>query len=154
MNVEIVDFPETKVAVIEHHGSPALENVSVNKLIAWRIQNKLPPSDIHRSYGIHYNDPGKVSPAEYRVDLCVSIKREVPENSFGVINKVIPNLRCARARHYGSRENITAAPYLYETWLPGSGDQLADFPIFFHYINVGPEIQEQDMVTDVYLPIL
>ncbi len=153
MDVEIVDFPETKVAVIEHHGSPALEHESVKKLIAWRIENKLLPSDIHRSYGIHYNDPHKVPPSEYRVDLCISLQQEVPENRYGVLNKVIPVLRCAKKRHYGSRKNITAAQYLYEQWLPDSGVQTTEFPIFFHYVNVGPQVQESDMITDVYLPV-
>ena len=152
--MEIVNFPETKIAVIEHRGSPALEYESAKNLIAWRIENKLPPSDIYRNYGIHYNDPRKVAPAEYRADLCISVIQEVKANSFGVINKVIPALRCAKARHLGSRENVAAAQYLYEKWLPSSGERLAEFPIFFHYVNVGPQVQESEMITDVYLPIL
>ena len=43
MDVQIVDFPETKVAVLEHRGSPALEPESVRKLITWRLENRLPP---------------------------------------------------------------------------------------------------------------
>jgi len=154
MNIEIVTFPETKVAVIEHRGAPALEQESIRRLIAWRIENQLPPSNLHRSYGIHYNNPRKVSPAEYRVDFCVAVEQEVLKNSFGVINKVIPELHCAKARHYGSRQNVTTAQYLYEQWLPSSGEQLAEFPIFFHYVNVGENIQESNMITDVYLPLL
>ena len=152
--VEIIDFPETKVAAIEHLGSPADEYKSIKKLIAWRIDNKISTSDIHRSYGIHYNDPSKVDPSQYRVDLCVSVEHRISENSFGVINKTIPALRCARVRHYGTRENITAAHYLYGQWFPNSDERLADFPVFFHYVNVGPQLQEAEMITDVYLPIL
>ncbi|BBB30875.1 AraC family transcriptional regulator [Neptunomonas japonica] len=154
MDVEIVNFPETKIAVIEHRGPAQFEHESVKNLVAWRIENKLPPSDIHRSYGIHYNDPQKVAPPEYRVDLCVSVEQEISINEAGVLNKVIPALRCAKVRHYGSRSNVTTARYLYEQWLPTSGEQLAEFPIFFHYVNVGPQTQEQEMITDVYLPIL
>jgi AraC family transcriptional regulator len=154
MDVEIVSFPETKIAVIEHRGPVQFEHESVKRLVAWRIENKLPPSDIHRSYGIHYNDPQKVTSSEYRVDLCVSVEQEISVNEDGVLNKVIPALRCAKVRHYGSRSNVTAARYLYEQWLPISGEQLAEFPIFFHYVNVGPQTQEQEMITDVYLPII
>ena len=68
MDVQTVDFPETKVAVLEHRGSPALEYESVRKLIAWRFENRLTP-DRHRSYGVHYNDPRTTPPVEYRVDL-------------------------------------------------------------------------------------
>lgn len=153
MHVRIVDFPETKIAVLEHHGQPALEYQSIQKLIEWRIQNKLPPEK-YRSYGLHYNDLRKIQPEEYHVDLCVSIDSEIPPNPQGVINKVIPASRCAVARHLGSRENMDTAVYLYEVWFPSSGETLRDFPMFFHYVNVGAQIQERDMITDVYLPVI
>lgn len=154
MDVEIVIFPETKVAVVEHHGAPELEKKSIMRLVAWRKKNKLAPSDVHKSYGIHYNDLRKVAPSEYRVDLCVSVTKALLEDTSGIVNKTIPRLRCARVRHYGSRDNVSAAQYLCDEWLPQSNEQLAGFPIFFHYVNVGPDVQESDMVTDVYLPIL
>ena len=91
MNVEIVTFQETHIAVIEHHGSPESEHESIFRLIAWRKENKIPPSVLHRSYGIHYNDPTQVAPADYRVDLCISIVNEVTENSYGVVSKSHPN---------------------------------------------------------------
>ncbi|MEM7179695.1 MAG: GyrI-like domain-containing protein [Spirochaetota bacterium] len=154
LDVEIVDFPETRIAVLEHHGDLALEHESVQKLIAWRIANKIPPSDKHRSYGIHYNDPTVVPKEEYRVDLGISYEAEIAENPYGVIGKVIPALRCAKARHIGSCNNVSVARDLYQVWLPQSNRKLADFPIFFHYVNVGPGIREEDMITDVYLPVL
>jgi len=153
MKVQIVDFPETKVGVIEHCGPPALEHESVRKLIAWRLENQL-PRDKHRSYGVHYNDPRTTPSQDYRVDLCISVEHDIPPNPQGVVNKVIPAGRCAVARHLGSREHVTAAAYLYEVWFPNSGETLRDFPIFFHYINVGPQVQEFEMITDVYLPLL
>jgi DNA gyrase inhibitor GyrI len=41
MNVEIVTFPETRVAVIEHRGAPSLEHATALKLVEWKIQNRL-----------------------------------------------------------------------------------------------------------------
>jgi AraC family transcriptional regulator len=70
-----------------------------------------------------------------------------------VIGKRIVGCRCAVARHLGSRENNTTAVWLFEDWLPRSGEALAEFPIFFHYVNVGPDVREHEMVTDVYLPV-
>ena len=152
MEVRIVDFPETKVAAVEHHGPPALEYETVRGLIEWRQAHHLDPSR-HRSYGIHYNDPRTTPPADYRVDFCVSVDQDVAPNEYGVVNKTIPGGRCAVVRHHGSREHIAAAAHLYEVWLPGSGETLRDFPIFFHYVNVGPHVREDEMITDVYLPL-
>ena len=153
MEVKVVEFAETKVAVLEHHGSPSLEHESIKKLISWRIENKL-SLDKHKNYGVHFNNPTTTAHEKYRVDLCISVEKEVPKNPQGVINKIIPAGRCAVARHLGSRKNVTAAAYLYETWLPQSGESLRDFPVFFHYVNVGANVQEQEMITDVYLPLV
>ncbi|MFZ6752855.1 AraC family transcriptional regulator [Undibacterium sp. Dicai25W] len=152
MNVEIIDFPETLVAAIEHRGSPDLEHESVRRLIAWRIEHRYPP-ERYRTFGVHYDDPFTTAPDLYRADFCISVEQEVPLNSYGVVNKVIPGGRCAKVRHVGSRENIGAARYLCETWLPASGESLRSFPLFFHYVNVGLNVSESEMVTDVYLPL-
>lgn len=152
MEVRIVEFPETRVAVVEHRGPPELEYETSKKLIEWRIQHRLSPAS-HRTYGVHYTDPQSVLPAEHRVDFCVTYDQPVQPNPQGVTNKTIPANRCAVARHIGSRGYNAAAVYLYREWLPNSGERLGDFPIFFHYVNVGPNIQEHEMITDVYLPL-
>ena len=152
MDVRIVEFPETRVAVAEHRGPPALEYETSRRLIEWRKLNRLPPTG-HRTYGVHYTNPYTTPAAEHRVDFCVSFDGVVAPNAHGIVGKVIPANRCALARHSGSRAHNSAAPFLYEEWLPGSGEAAGDFPIFFHYVNVGPEVREEDMVTDVYLPL-
>lgn len=87
------------------------------------------------------------------MDFCVSYDGIVLPNPEGIVGKIIPACRCAVARHLGSRRHNAAAVYLYREWLPRSGEKPGDFPIFFHYVNVGPAVQEEDMVTDVYLPL-
>ena len=152
MDVRIVDFPETNVAVAEHHGPPEREYETSRKLIEWRIQNRLSPAQ-HRTYGVHYTDPSTIPPADHRVDFCVSYDLPVQPNRQGIIGKIIPANRCAVARHIGSRAHNAAALYLYREWLPRSSETPGDFPIFFHYVNVGPNVQKHEMITDVYLPL-
>lgn len=152
MDVRIVDFPETKVAALEHHGAPELEHQTARRLVQWRLRHRLSP-DRHRTYGVHYTDPRTTPPEQHRVDFCVSVDEDVAPNPEGVVTREIPAGRCAVARHLGSRSNVSAAVYLYEVWLPQSGETLRDFPIFFHYVNVGPNLQEHELITDVYLPI-
>ena len=152
MDVRIVMFPETRVAAIEHRGPPQLEHETAKKLIAWRQRNHL-DRERHRSYGVHYTDPYTTPPADHRVDFCLSVDFDVAPNPEGVINKVIPGGRCAVARHLGSREHNAAAVFLYREWLPESGESPGDFPMFFHYVNVGPDVKEAEMITDVYLPL-
>jgi AraC family transcriptional regulator len=153
MDVQLVIFPETKVAAIEHFGSAALEHATARKLIAWKIEQGLLDASRYRSYGVHYTDSRTAKPSNHHVDFCLSVEQEVGPNSFGIVNKVIPRNRCALARDVGSRHNNKAAAYLCEEWLPRSGEVPGDFPIFFHYVNVGPNVREEEMITDVYLPL-
>jgi AraC family transcriptional regulator len=150
MQVEIVQFPETLVAAIEHLGSTANVYESTRKLVEWRIQNRVPPGK--GTYAVHY-DMRTHAESGYRLDLCVPFDREVKANPQGVVAKVIPGGRCARVRYQGSREYIPVVEPLFNEWLPDSGEQLREFPIFFHYVNVGPDVREQDMLTDIYLPL-
>ena len=152
MEVNIVEFPETRVAVAEHRGPPELEYQTSKRLIEWRMQNRVSPVD-HRTYGVHYTDPLAIPAAEHRVDFCVTYDQPLQPNPQSIIGKIIPANRCALARHLGSRAHNLAAVYLHKEWLPQSGESLADFPIFFHYVNVGPHVRESEMITDVYLPL-
>jgi AraC family transcriptional regulator len=152
MNVEIVQFPETKVALIRHCGPPELEHDTVRKLVAWKIENRFLNPERYRSYGVHYTD-SRISSADHRVDFCLSIEQNVGENSFGIEDGRIPACRCAKATDVGHRFNNTAAKYLWEQWLPESGETPGDLPMFFHYVNVGPLVRHEEMITDVYLPL-
>lgn len=153
MTVEIVGFPTTRVAAIEHRGPPALEHDTVRKLVAWKLEQRLLDQTKYRTYGMHYADPRSVVPSEYRAEFCLSIDREVGENVYRIYEKIIPSCRCARARDIGSRMNNLAAKHLFEVWLPTSGETWTGDPAIFHYVNVGPTVKDSDAITDVYLPL-
>jgi AraC family transcriptional regulator len=153
MNVEIILFPLTMLACVEHLGSPALEHETAKRLLAWKLEHRLMDPMKYRHYGVHYTDPRITPPSQHRVDFCISFDGNIEENPYGVITKIIPANRCARARDIGSRYNNKAALFLQENWLPQSRELAGSFPMFFHYVNVGPNVKEDDMITDVYLPL-
>ena len=154
MEVKIIDFNETRVAALEHRGAPDLVNDSVKEFIAWRKQSGLSPINTSLTLGIVYNNPETTEPENFRFDICGSVNAAIPDNPQGVVNKVIPNGRCAVVRHLGPHNRIgESAYYLYREWLPNSGEELRDFPLFFHYLNLMPETPEHELVTDVYLPL-
>ena len=154
MKVKIIDFPETRVAVLEHRGAPERVNDSIKQFIQWRKASGLSPVKTSDTFGIAYDDPDTVKPELFRFDICGSVTEDVPENPEGVRNKVIPAGRCAVARHHGSRDRLGESIYpLYRQWLPESGESLRDFPLFCHYRNLAPETPENELVTDIYLPL-
>jgi len=152
MNIALVDFPQTMVAALEHHGPENQTYSTAMKFIDWRREHGV-RFDQGQTYGIHYTDPANTFPEDYRMDICVSVDEPVVENQHGVITKIIPAGRCAVIRHLGSREWMPEVEYLIYQWLPESGEQLGNFPVYFHYVNVGPDVRDPDMITDIYLPL-
>lgn len=154
MDVKIIDFPETRVAALEHLGHPDRVNETAGRFIQWRKESGLSPVNTSKSFGLAYDDPAAVEPADFRFAVCGTVKAPVPTNPQGVIDKVIPAGRCAVVRHYGSHARISDGAYfLYREWLPQSGEELRDFPLFFHYLNLMPDTPEHELVTDIHLPL-
>lgn len=151
--VKIINFKDTKVATFEHRGASKLIGNSIRKFIEWRKQNNLPPS-VSATFNIVYADPVETDPDDYRIDLCASTERDVADNQFGIVGKTIPGGRCAVLRHIGSDDNLReTVTYLYLEWLPQSGEELRDFPLYFQRVSLFPDVPEHEAVTDVFLPL-
>ena len=154
MQVRIVDVESVTVAVLEHRGDPGLVNDSVQRFIAWRKESGLSPVTSSQTYGIAYDDPAATPAKDFRFDICGSVTTPVPINHHGIVTKTIPAGRCAVVRHQGSPDHIAGSVYhLYRNWLPHSGEELRDFPVYFHYLNLRTNTPEHELLTDVHLPL-
>jgi AraC family transcriptional regulator len=152
-NVTVIDFPETRVAALEHRGDPALVPDAIRRFIEWRRQNGLAPG-VSATFNILYDNPEDTPPDAYRLDICAAIRRPVAPNSAGVVEKIIPGCRCARLRHVGPDETLAAAlEYLYSTWLPASSEEPADVPLFIQRVRFFPDVPEGEAVVDIFLPL-
>lgn len=155
MQVQIVDFSETRVAALEHRGPPALVNESVRKFVEWRKQSGQSPVASSRTFGIPRSNPDTTPGEAFRFDICGDIDEPVASNSHGVRELLIPGGRCAVIRHTGSTDHIGETIYpIYREWLPASGEELRDHPLFFHYLSVFPETPQDQWQTDIYIPLV
>lgn len=152
-DVEIVNFETTRVAVLEHRGDQQLLFDSVRKFIDWRKQNRLPPK-LSATFNLLYDDPSTTPAAQFRFDLCAAITSPVQPNDHGVVERAIPGGRCARLRYVGSEDGMAdALRFLYARWLPQSGEELRDFPVFLQRVRFAPEVPEHESEIDFYLPL-
>jgi AraC family transcriptional regulator len=152
-DIRIVQFPETRIAVLEHRGDPQHIGDTVRRFIDWRKQNHLPPR-LSATYNLLYDDPAAVAPEDFRMDICAATDKDIPANEHGVIAKTIPAGRCAVLRHTGSDDTLPATVHLlYAEWLPQSGEELRDFPLFFQRVKFFPDVAESEAVTAVFLPL-
>lgn len=155
MQVHIVEFAETRVAALEHHGSPTLVNDSVRKFVDWREQSGQSPVASSRTFGIPHGNPDTTPAEDFRFEICGEIDEAVAPNAFGVRELVIPSGRCAVVRHTGSTDHIGESIYpIYRDWLPASGEELRDCPLFFQYLSVYPETPQDQWQTDIFIPLV
>ncbi|EAM5652134.1 AraC family transcriptional regulator [Salmonella enterica] len=154
MDVKIVEFPPTRVAMLTHLGHPDKVNASAAKFIAWRRETGQSPIASSQTFGIAWHDPQTTPPDQFRFDICGSVHQPIAENDVGVVNSEIPGGRCAVVRHQGSLDSLPESVwYLFREWLPASGETLRDFPVFFQYLNFVNEVAEHELLTDIYLPL-
>jgi len=66
----------------------------------------------------------------------------------------IPGGRCAVLRVVGNTDNLElAALYLYRDWLPASGEEARDFPLYCERVTFFPEVPEHEATADLFLPL-
>ncbi|WP_129649273.1 AraC family transcriptional regulator [Peristeroidobacter agariperforans] len=152
-DVTIVEVPATPVAVMPHRGDPARLGQTIQRFIAWRKAIGLHPRS-SATFNVFHTDPRATAPDEFRLDLCAATHRTVAPNDAGVENGLIPGGRCARLRVRGSSDDLEApALYLYREWLPASGEETRDFPIYCERVRFFPDVPENEAITDLYLPL-
>jgi AraC family transcriptional regulator len=155
MQVQVVEFAEVRVATLEHHGAPGLLNESVRRFIDWRMASGQSPVASSRTFGIPHNNPDTTPPDEFRFAICGEIHEDVRANTAGVSEMTIPGGRCVVVRHVGSPDHIGETIYpVYRDWLPTSGEELRDHPLFFHYLSVYPQTPQDQWQTDIYIPLV
>lgn len=152
--ISIVDFPETKIALYQHIGSPHKIMASVQHFIEWRKAHHTPPSQ-SKTYNLVYGEPNQINEDEFRFDIGAQVNVSIEKNEFNVVNKLIPAGRCAKYRHIGSDKFLNKSfNLLYGKWLPQSGEMLRNFPCILERIKMFPDVPETEAVIDIYLPLV
>lgn len=131
MQVQLQNLPAVRVAYMRHvgpygnHGIPALWQ----RFMAWaHATNLAVPRRI--TYGIGHDNPTITAPERCRYDACIEVDEQfVPRGEVGAQN--LPGGRYACADFTGNATEIAAAwAWLCGEWLPASGYQFDDRPIF------------------------
>lgn len=152
-DVTIRDVPATPVAIMEHRGAPATLGATIQRFIAWRKAAGLPPKT-NPTFNVWRSERRPASPADYSVDLCVGTDQPIEPNGEQIKAGEIPGGRCAVLRVVGNTDNLEpAALYLYRDWLPASGEEARDFPIYCQRLSFFPEVPEHETVAELFLPL-
>lgn len=153
-DVTIRTVAPTRVAMFEHRGDPATIGATVQRFIAWRKAAGLSPRT-NPTFNIWYSERRPANPADYRMDLCVGLldDRTIETGDGAVRIGEIPGGRCAVLRVTGDTHNLEpAALFLYREWLPASGAEMRDFPIYCQRFFL--DEPDQQPVAELFLPLI
>ena len=152
-DVEVIEFPQTRIALLVHAGDPRRLNDTIHRFIAWRQRARL-PRDRHATFNILYADPETTPPAQFRMGIAVATDGPIAPNDEGVVESHLPGGACARLRHRGSTDFLEPVfRCLYGEWLPSSDRELRDFPPFLQRVAFYPDVPDQEAITDVFVPL-
>lgn len=152
-DVAIREFPATPVAVMAHRGKPGRLNETILNFITWRKLAGL--GQANSATFTVFHSPHASSGDEFSVDLCAATSRPIAANTHGVAAGLIAGGRCAVLRVTGESDNLEVpALFLYRDWLPASGEEARDFPLFCQRVSVFPDVPEHETITDLFLPLM
>jgi AraC family transcriptional regulator len=153
-DVAIRDVPPTPVAVLEHRGDRAKLGETRERFITWRKAAGLSP-ETSPTFMVFRSERLPANPADYSMDLCAGTDGPVEPNDQQMKPGVIPGGRCAVLRYPGNTNNLEpAALYLYRDWLPASGEEARDFPIYSQRrLSLIPEASAHEVVLELFLPL-
>ncbi len=153
-DVTIRNVPPTPVAIMEHRGDRAGLPDAIQRFIAWRKAAGLSP-ETSPTFNIFRSERIPANPADYSMDLCVGTERPIDVEGGQMKAGVIPGGRCAVLRVVHNTNNLEpAALYLYREWLPASGEEARDFPVYCQrHFSLIPNGQVPYVVCELFLPL-
>jgi len=150
MKVDIVDEEPLVIHAMRYEGQVAQIGRVWRKLWEWAVESNL-AQRIDLAVGMCRDAPDARGNVVYHAGLAL---RGAPSSSGDVEILEVPGGRYARYRLHGPYEVIARAfPKLYGEWLPASGYAADDRPALELYRNNPYDTPEQELITDLLVPI-
>lgn len=107
-------------------------------------------------YTIPHDNPDVTENERLRFDICIEKSREVDISQIDEIHlKSICGGKYAVFMHKGKPENlIDLYNAIFGKWLYSSDIRLRDEPIFQKFLNNKYEVSEEELLAEVYVPIV
>ena len=150
----IVEIQPKKAIYIHRKGNYSEVDYPGTWKLLWKfvMENNLFSNDMEH-IGMYHDDPKVTEPGKLRTDICLAItKPAIPKGEVGV--KEIAGGKYVVFNYKGSYQKLEDAyNYIYANWLPDSGYELRNIPMFEIYRNNPADTNPEDLQTAIYLPI-
>jgi AraC family transcriptional regulator len=153
--VRIVHLDPVRVAALPHKGSYNAIGDSFQKLTAWAVGRHL-LGESSRMFGIYPDDPKAMPASELNSKACVQVAEDfsLAEQDAPIHITHTSAGRCAQMVFTGPYAELhTAYDWLYEVWLPQSGEQPGDQPPIEEYLNDPRSNPPSSWQTAISIPL-
>ncbi len=150
--VEIRDLPATRLAALDHLGAYPAIGLAFEKAGAILSARNL-MDQAQGMIAVFYDDPATVpEPAlRSRAGIIVADSFAIPDP---FVDMTIAAGPYAVMTYKGPYAGLPAAyDFLYGEWLPESGAEPGDRPVFERYLNTPMDTAQDDLLTEVCLPL-
>jgi AraC family transcriptional regulator len=151
-DVAVVSLPVQRCAGVDHRGSYMQIDQAMGRLFAELAARDSVPA-APAMIGVFFDDPDIGPEEELRSRACLPVGDGV-EISTPLVETVLRGGLYARLHYKGPYADMRGAyRWLLGTWLPGSGYEPEDAPIFEAYLNDPREVPPTELRTDIHLPL-
>ncbi|MVW71301.1 GyrI-like domain-containing protein [Bordetella sp. 15P40C-2] len=150
--ITIETFEGATLATIAHQGDYQEIGATFDQLFLMATARGL-VNDATRTFGVYFDDPEQVPADDLRALAGLTLPAGHPvDKDFDEFT--LPITRCAVLHYTGPYSEIEAAyQWLLAQWLPASGEETRDFPIWEEYLNDPKTTPAAELQTRIYLPL-
>lgn len=128
---------------------------SLNVIYATLFEAAGDPAIVQAILGRPYGDIGGDDHSELRFDCALKLTEGIEHLPGEIVRSDVHGGVYLLTRHIGSYEELPdAIDRLYLTALSQDGVRIAEDPLLFHYLDDPETVDEADLRTDLYLPLI
>jgi AraC family transcriptional regulator len=151
-DVKIEHLAATRVAALAHAGDYQHIGKTFERLTIWAAGKGAIDANT-RMFAIYYDDPASKPAHELRSEACLKLSVRI-EPDGDVKSLCTSGGRTAVFVFTGPYiELVNPYRWLYDTWLPQSGEQLRDAPCFEEYLNDARITRPQYLRSAICIPL-
>ena len=151
-DVALAPVPAMTLIAVDHRGSYMSIGKSFDLLFATLASRNLIRPDL-RMIGVYLDDPTSVPESELRSQAAVAVTDPILVDA-PLLTTHIRSGDYAVLKYKGPYGDMRAAyDWLFGQWLPASGREAADAPVFEEYLNSPRDTPPTELRTNIYLPL-
>lgn len=150
--VALVTLPDRHCAGMDHIGSYMQIDHAMGRLFSELAMREALPTEL-AMIGLFFDDPDLGREEELRSRACLPVADTIAIDA-PMVETTLRGGLYARLSYTGPYADMRGAyRWLLGTWLPGSGYEPDDAPIFEAYLNDPREVPQSELRTDIHLPL-